>query len=110
VSIAVISGRRSAAVAVRCSELGIEHVYQGIDDKLGELRKLARRLRIDLARCACIGDDAPDTAMMRAVGMAFAVADAHPQARRAARFVTRAGGGRGAVREVCDRLLAAHPT
>ena len=59
------------------------------------------------AQCAFIGDDTPDVPLLRAVGLAFAVADAHPTARRAAHHVTRLAGGCGAVREVCDRLLAA---
>ena len=65
------------------------------------------RLRLPLAAVACVGDDTPDVALMQAVGLAFAVADAHPDALAAADVVTRAPGGQGAVREVCDRLLAA---
>jgi 3-deoxy-D-manno-octulosonate 8-phosphate phosphatase (KDO 8-P phosphatase) len=80
---------------------------QGAADKLAAFAALAARLRLDAARCACIGDDAPDVPLMRAVGLAYAVADAHPLARRAAHRCTRLPGGRGAVREVCDLLLAA---
>jgi 3-deoxy-D-manno-octulosonate 8-phosphate phosphatase (KDO 8-P phosphatase) len=56
--------------------------------------------------CACVGDDVPDVRLMRRVGLAFAVRDAHPEAKRAAHVVTELPGGAGAVREVCDRLLA----
>jgi len=56
-----------------------------------------------------VGDDLPDVPLFGAVGLAFAVADAHPLARRAAHHVTKLPGGMGAVREVCDRLLAAQP-
>ena len=59
--------------------------------------------------CAFVGDDSPDVPLLREVGLAFAVADAHPSARAAAHHTTRLGGGSGAVREVCDRLLAARP-
>lgn len=95
----------------RCRELGIRHVIQGVADKQAALQRLCARLAIEPAECACIGDDTPDVPMMRAAGLAFAVADAHEAARRAAHVVTVLPGGCGAVREVCDRLLAArHPT
>jgi len=106
VTVAVISGRRSRAVSARCRELGVRHVHQGVADKLGVFERLRARLRLPRSACACVGDDLPDVPLMKAVGLSFAVADGHPQARRAARFVTRRGGGRGAVREVCDLLLA----
>ncbi len=107
VTVAVISGRRSAMTRQRCRELGIRHVLQGVADKAAALRKLCARLRVDPADCACIGDDTPDVPLMRLAGLAFAVADAHAEARQAAQVVTRAPGGLGAVREVCDQLLAA---
>lgn len=109
VAIAILSGRRSAAVTRRARELGIRHVVQGSRDKLRDFRTLAAKLGVSAAQCAFVGDDSPDVPLLRAVGLAFAVADAHPGARAAAHHVTRLGGGRGAVREVCDRLLAAHP-
>lgn len=106
VAVAVVSGRRSSAVRVRCRELRVRHVYQGVSDKLAVFERLRARLGIARSACACVGDDLPDVPLMRSVALSFAVADAHPEARRAARFVTRARGGRGAVREVCDLLLA----
>ena len=109
VAIAILSGRRSAAVTRRCRDLGIRHVVQGSDDKLRDFRALAAKLEVTAAQCAYIGDDAPDVALLSEVGLAFAVADAHPSAQAAAHHVTRLGGGCGAVREVCDRLLAAQP-
>jgi 3-deoxy-D-manno-octulosonate 8-phosphate phosphatase (KDO 8-P phosphatase) len=105
-TVAVISGRRSPMVTVRCRELGITPVYQGVEDKLAVLMRLCARLKITPAECACIGDDLPDLPLMRAVAHSFAVADAHPQVLRAAGQVTRLPGGGGAVREVCDLLLA----
>ena len=104
--VAVISGRRSPMVAARCRELGVRHVLQGVGDKLAALRRLCARLRLTPAACACVGDDLPDVPLMRAAALSFAVADAHRVARRAADVVTRLPGGRGAVREVCDHLLA----
>jgi 3-deoxy-D-manno-octulosonate 8-phosphate phosphatase (KDO 8-P phosphatase) len=104
--IAVISGRRSPMVAARCRELGVRHVLQGVGDKLAALTRLCARLRLTPAVCACVGDDLPDVPLMRAAALSFAVADAHRAVRRAADVVTRLPGGRGAVREVCDQLLA----
>jgi len=104
--IAVISGRRSPMVAARCRELGVRHVFQGVGDKLAALTRLCVRLKLTPAACACVGDDLPDVPLMRVAALSFAVADAHRAARRAADVVTRLPGGRGAVREVCDHLLA----
>jgi len=106
VRLAVISGRKSAAVARRCRDLGIADVIQGSTDKVADFQRLIRRLKIAAAECAAIGDDTPDAPLLRCVGLAFAVADAHADARAAADHITRLGGGQGAVREVCDRLLA----
>jgi 3-deoxy-D-manno-octulosonate 8-phosphate phosphatase (KDO 8-P phosphatase) len=107
VAVAVISGRRSSAVSARCRELKVRHVHQGVADKLAVFERLRARLQLAPGACACVGDDLPDVPLMNAVALAFAVADAHPAVRRAAAVVTRQGGGRGAVREVCDFLLAA---
>ncbi|HEX4647253.1 MAG TPA: HAD-IIIA family hydrolase [Steroidobacteraceae bacterium] len=106
VEVAVISGRRSPMVSARCRELGVRHVHQGVPDKLAALARLCALLRVQPSACACVGDDLPDVPLMRRVGLSFAVADAHREVRRAADVVTRRGGGRGAVREVCDHLLA----
>ena len=107
ITVAVISGRRSAMTAKRCRELGVKHLLQGVEDKLAAFHALRGRLRVTPSACACVGDDVPDVPLMREVGLSFAVADAHPQARNAAHVVTRLPGGRGAVREVCDYLLEA---
>ncbi len=106
IEVAVISGRKSKMVDVRCRELGVEHVHQGAKDKLVELERLCGRLKIPVSACACIGDDVPDVPVMRKVALAFAVADAHPEARHVAHLITKLPGGHGAVREVCDYLLA----
>jgi 3-deoxy-D-manno-octulosonate 8-phosphate phosphatase (KDO 8-P phosphatase) len=106
IAVAVISGRSSAQVARRMAELGVDEVHQGDDHKLPVLEALLARRGVSAARCCYCGDDEPDLAPMRAVGLAVAPADAHPAARAAAHLVTAAGGGCGAVREVCDLLLA----
>jgi 3-deoxy-D-manno-octulosonate 8-phosphate phosphatase (KDO 8-P phosphatase) len=106
IEVAVISGRKSKMVDIRCRELGVEHVRQGAEDKVAELEQLCTRLKIPPSACACVGDDLPDIPLMRKVALAFAVADAHPEARHAAHLITKLPGGHGAVREVCDYLLA----
>jgi 3-deoxy-D-manno-octulosonate 8-phosphate phosphatase (KDO 8-P phosphatase) len=105
IDVAVISGRTSPMVAARCRELGVQHLFQGQSDKAAAFERLRARLQVSASACACVGDDTPDVALMRKVGLAFAVADAHPDARNAAHVVTSLAGGHGAVREVCDYLL-----
>lgn len=107
VEVAVISGRSSPAVELRMRELGVTEVLQGVADKGAALAALLARRGLDGSRCACLVDDTPDLPMMRAVGLPAAVADAEPEVLAAARFVTRRPGGRGAVREFCDWLIAA---
>ena len=106
INVAVLSRRRSPMVTMRCRELGVRHVYQGVTDKLGVFAGLCARLKLTPAACAVVGDDLPDVPLMRAAALSFAVADAHREVRRVADVVTRLPGGRGAVREVCDYLLA----
>lgn len=107
ITVAVISGRRSPMVTARCRELGVKHVVQGAKDKLAAFEKLRSRLKMSASQCACVGDEVVDVPVMRSVGLAFAVADAHRDALKAADVVTRLPGGHGAVREVCDYLLDA---
>ncbi len=107
ITVAIISGRRSAAVARRARELGIRHVTQGADDKLAALNKLLKSQSLSPEQCACVGDDTPDAPILRAAGLAIAVADAHRDALAEADLVTARAGGHGAVREVCDWLLDA---
>jgi 3-deoxy-D-manno-octulosonate 8-phosphate phosphatase (KDO 8-P phosphatase) len=107
IDVAVISGRKSPAVSRRCKELGIRHLHQGIDDKAPVLAQLLATLDIPLRQCACVGDDRPDMPLLAQAGLAVAVADAHPEALAIAHRRTRLPGGAGAVREVCDWLLAA---
>jgi 3-deoxy-D-manno-octulosonate 8-phosphate phosphatase (KDO 8-P phosphatase) len=107
VAVAAFSGRRSGAVAARLRELRVPHVAQGCNDKVAALQRLAKRLDVDPLNCACICDDTPDLPLMSAVGMAGAVADAHPVVLSAAHWIARANGGQGAVRELCDAMLRA---
>ncbi len=110
VEVAIVSGRRSAAVARRARELGIKCVHQGVADKSSLVSRLVKDRRLSLAQCGCVGDDSPDVPVMRAAGLAIAVANAHADALAAAHYVTTCRGGHGAVREVCDLLLALRAT
>ncbi len=107
IAVAVISARRTPAVAARMKELGVEAVLQGEQDKLAALAGLAGEMGIGWDAVACIGDDTADVAMMLRAGLAIAVADATAPALEAAHHQTSARGGHGAVREVCDLLLLA---
>jgi 3-deoxy-D-manno-octulosonate 8-phosphate phosphatase (KDO 8-P phosphatase) len=107
VATAIISGRSSEAVARRAAELGIAHVVQGSPDKSASFDKLLASLGVQPAACAFVGDDLPDLPVMRRCGFAVAVANAHDAVKSEAHYVTRAGGGRGAVREFCDLVLRA---
>ncbi|HEY3488405.1 MAG TPA: HAD hydrolase family protein [Gammaproteobacteria bacterium] len=106
IAVGVISARNSDVVAVRMRELGIKHVYQGQDDKLSTLRQLAKTLSLEPAQIAYTGDDLPDIACLQHVGFAIAVQNAVDAVKRHAHWITVKPGGNGAVREICDYILA----
>jgi 3-deoxy-D-manno-octulosonate 8-phosphate phosphatase (KDO 8-P phosphatase) len=103
--IAVVSGRASASVTRRMSELGVVEVHQGIADKESLLRGLLVRLGVKPTETAVMGDDLLDLPLMRIAGLAMAPADAVPEVRRAAAWVSRSAGGHGAVRDAVEMLL-----
>ncbi len=107
IEIAAVSGRKSGAVTARMRELGVRLVVQGCQDKVNAMHRLAQRLKLEPRQCACIVDDTSDLPLMSAVGLAAAVADAHPLVLSAAHWVAAAAGGCGAVRELCDAILLA---
>ena len=107
VQVAVISGRDSAAVSRRMQELGVAHLFQGDEDKLPIFDRLLKKLGLDAKQVACVGDDLPDLPLLQRAGLAIAVANAQPVVLVKAQMVTRARGGEGAVREVCDLILDA---
>jgi 3-deoxy-D-manno-octulosonate 8-phosphate phosphatase (KDO 8-P phosphatase) len=104
--VAWISGRTSRATAVRARDLGVRHCYQGVADKLARYEALRRRWKLKTSETAAMGDDAPDTAMMKRAGFSACPADATPDAKKAARIVLKRPGGLGAVREFVDLVLA----
>ncbi len=107
IDVAIITGRSSALVARRGSELGIRHIIQGREDKLVALRSLCTELNIALDAVAYIGDDLPDLSAIRAVGLGITVANGHHLVVAHAAHQTLRRGGDGAVREVCDLILTA---
>ena len=104
---ALVTKRSSSVVTRRARELGIGEVHQSAADKRAVVEAILARHSCPPAHACYIGDDVGDLPAMRAVGVAVAVADAVDAVKRAAVWVTRRGGGRGAVREVCDLILAA---
>jgi 3-deoxy-D-manno-octulosonate 8-phosphate phosphatase (KDO 8-P phosphatase) len=106
-AVAVISGRRSGAVERRMAELGVVHVVQGCKDKVAALDQLAKDLDISIDQCAYVGDDIPDLPLLNAVGYPVAVGNAVAAVKDQCEYTTTAHGGQGAVREVCDLIIAA---
>ncbi len=105
IEVAFLSGRRSDAARHRARELGVAHFYEGVRDKVAVLEQLAAALNLTPLQAAAVGDDLVDLPLMARVGLAVAVADAAPEVKAAAHWVTTLPGGKGAVREVCDLLL-----
>lgn len=105
--VAVISGRPSEAMRRRLEWLGVEHIALDTEDKEPAYLRMCAAMGLQDAECAHVGDDVPDVPLMRRVGLACTVADAHPKATAAAHWVSRYGGGHGAVREAIDLILEA---
>jgi len=107
IELALITGRQSRIVSDRASHLGIKHVYQGRDDKLNALQELMSQTGVSEQAICYAGDDWLDLPVLNRVGLSVAPADAAPLVREHVHWVTPSGGGRGAVREICDLILAA---
>jgi 3-deoxy-D-manno-octulosonate 8-phosphate phosphatase (KDO 8-P phosphatase) len=103
----VITGRDSAAVTQRARECQIEFVYQGRATKLTAYEEILRATGASDAEIAYVGDDLPDLPLLQRAGLAVAVANAAPEAKRAAHYVTVRSGGDGAVREVIELIVKA---
>lgn len=106
IQVAIISGRKTQAVNVRMRALGIENVIQGSSDKKADLLALQAKLSIAPAHTACMGDDTPDLPMFEIAAVSATVSDAHPRVLNAADWISTLPGGKGAVREFCDLILA----
>ena len=103
----IISGRTSSAVERRAQDLKMSYVRQEAKDKIKALDKILAAAGVTTNECAYIGDDVADIPVMQRVALAVAVADAVPETKQAAHYVTELKGGHGAVREVCDLILKA---
>jgi YrbI family 3-deoxy-D-manno-octulosonate 8-phosphate phosphatase len=103
----IVTGRSSSIVERRATELGVEFVRQGVHDKLEAAAALMTACGLAWDQVAFVGDDLPDLPVVERCGLGVAVADACPELVAAAQLVTRLPGGKGAVREVVERLLAA---
>ena len=107
IHVAVISGRDSAAVEQRMQELGVQFIVQGCGDKIAAFDLIAAELEVSDSETAYVGDDLPDLPLLGKVAVSFAVANAVSELHQKCDFVTKASGGFGAVREVCDSILGA---
>jgi 3-deoxy-D-manno-octulosonate 8-phosphate phosphatase (KDO 8-P phosphatase) len=107
VETAIITGRSSRALELRAENLGIRHLYQGVERKLAAFEPLLEKLTLDAGQVACMGDDLPDLALLERCALAVAVPDAPDLVRSRAHYVTRRRGGGGAVREACELILEA---
>lgn len=103
----VISGRDSPATAERAAQCKMAYVYQGHIEKIPILEEIMRDAGVDRSEVAYIGDDLTDLVVMHRVGFAIATANARPEVKRDAHYVTECAGGNGAVREVTELILKA---
>ncbi|MBK8639074.1 MAG: 3-deoxy-manno-octulosonate-8-phosphatase KdsC [Chromatiaceae bacterium] len=110
VTLAIITGRSSEVVRIRMASLGINHLYQGILDKLAAYEELKLNLGLTDEAIAYVGDDVVDLPVLRRAGLAVTVADAHPLVQRHAHWQTRSPGGRGAARDLCELIMEAQGT
>jgi len=107
IEVAVITGRKSKAVTHRMAQLDIQHVYQGREDKLSAFLHLLEVTGLEAHQTCFAGDDWIDLPILMRAGLAVAVADAEDRVKERAHWVTKRNGGEGAVREICNLILAA---
>lgn len=105
VEVAIITSKRSGAVRHRAEELKITRFYEGVKKKLEAYAEILEEMGISDAQVCYVGDDLVDLSMMKRVGFPVAVADAVPDVKKHAKYVTEARGGYGAVREVAEKIL-----
>jgi 3-deoxy-D-manno-octulosonate 8-phosphate phosphatase (KDO 8-P phosphatase) len=110
VEIAIITGRTSRCVEARAKNLGIVHVYQGVQNKLEAMIHLLDKLKLGCDAAAYMGDDVVDIPVMRHVGLSISVPESPEQVKKISDYVTRRGCGHGAVREACEWILSAQGT
>jgi 3-deoxy-D-manno-octulosonate 8-phosphate phosphatase (KDO 8-P phosphatase) len=110
VEVAIITGRTSRCVEARAKNLGITHVFQGVEYKLQAMIELLDKLKLPRDAAAYMGDDVVDLTVMRHVGLAISVPESPLLVREHSHYVTQRGGGHGAVREACELIMSAQGT
>lgn len=110
VEMAIITGRTSDVVTKRAKNTGIAHFYQGVEDKLVAFNDLIAKLNITAEEAAFMGDDVVDVPPMLRCGLAISVPAAPDCVKNRAHYTTQRGGGRGAVRELCELIMQAQGT
>ena len=110
VAVAIITGRTSRCVELRAQNLGIQHVYQGVERKLDAMVDLLNKLKLSRDAAAYMGDDVVDLCVMRHVGFSISVPESPQIVREHSDYVTQRAGGHGAVREACELLMSAQGT
>ncbi len=110
IELAIITGRESQVVVHRAKNLGITHIYQGVNQKLMAYRHLLAKLGLQPDQTAYMGDDVVDLPVMTRCGLAISVPSAPEEVQQYAHVVTRREGGHGAVREACEFIMKAQGT
>ncbi len=110
VEVAIITGRTSRCVEARAQNLGITHVFQGVENKLEAMLELLNKLKLSRDTAAYMGDDVVDLMVMRHVGLAISVPQSPLLVRKHSHYVTEREGGHGAVREACELIMSAQDT
>ena len=110
VQLAIITSRTSRGVERRAENLGISHLYQGVENKLVTFNSLLGALQLDAAQASYMGDDLLDLAVLRRAGLAVTVPDAPAFVKQHVHYVTQARGGQGAVRECCELIMSQQGT
>jgi 3-deoxy-D-manno-octulosonate 8-phosphate phosphatase (KDO 8-P phosphatase) len=110
VEVAIITGRSSRCVELRAQNLGIQHVYQGVERKLDAMVDLLNKLKLSRDAAAYMGDDVVDLCVMRHVGFSITVPESPQLVHEHSDYVTQRAGGHGAVREACELIMSAQGT
>lgn len=110
VQLAIITGRDAPSVKIRSDNLGIDFYRAGVSDKRAVFLELLELTNLKANQCAYIGDDVVDLPVMTQVGLAVAVPEAHQLVKQHAHYITGAGAGAGAVRELCETIMQAQST
>lgn len=110
VEIAIITGRSSRCVEARAKNLGIAHVYQGVENKLEAIVDVLDKLKLTRDTAAYMGDDVVDLTVMRHVGLSISVPESPQLVREHSGYITQRRGGHGAVREVCELIMSVQGT